>query len=94
MSISNVKVTWRGIKQLVSLKGGKLSFPSRLIVGDDTLTDAKGIANAFNKYYSLIGPTSANAIQSGNIFSVEFLTTSQCNSFFVTPVTTMKVENV
>ena len=49
MSINNVKATWRGIKQLISLKGGKLSFPSRLIVGDDTITDAKSIANVFNK---------------------------------------------
>ena len=64
--VNNIKATWRGIKQLISLKGGKLSFPSRLIVGDDTLTDAKSIANAFNKYFSSIGPTLANAIQPGN----------------------------
>ena len=87
--VNNVKATWRGIKQLISLKGGKLSFPSRLIVGDDTLTDAKSIANEFNKYFSSIGPMLANAIQPGNRSFVEFLTTSQCNSFFVLPVTTM-----
>ena len=55
--VNNVKATWRGIKQLISFKGGKLSFPNRLIVGDDILTDAKSIANAFNKYFSSIGPT-------------------------------------
>ena len=92
--VNNVKATWRGIKQLISLKSGKLSFPSRLIVEDDTLTDAKSIANAFNKYFSSIGPTLANAIQPGNRSLVEFLTTSQCNSFFVSPVVPMEVENV
>ena len=92
--VSNVKATWRGIKQLISPKGGKLSFPSRLIVGDDTLTDTKSVANAFNKYFTSIGPTLANAIQPGNRPFAEFLTTSQCNSFFVTPVIPIEVENV
>ena len=92
--VNNVKATWRGIKQLISFKGGKLSFPNRLIVGDDILTDAKSIANAFNKYFSSIGPTLANTIQPVNKSFVEFLTTSQCNSFFVTPVAPMEVENV
>ena len=58
-----MKATWRGIKQLISLKGGKPSFPNRLIVGDDTLIDAKSIANAFNTYFSSIGPMLANTIQ-------------------------------
>ena len=92
--VNNVKATWRGIKQLISIKGGKPSFPSKLIVGDDTLTDSKSIANAFNKYFSSIGPMLANAIQSGNKSYVDFLTTSQCNSFYVTPVTPMEVETV
>ena len=48
----------------------------------------------FNKYFSSIGPTLANAIQPGNRSFVEFLTTSQCNSFFVLPVTTTEVEDV
>ena len=30
--VNNIKVTWSGIKQLTSLKGGKLSFPSRLLI--------------------------------------------------------------
>ena len=77
-----------GSNAINSLKGDKLSFPSRLIVGDDTLTDGKSIANAFNKYFSSIGPTLANAIQPRNRSFVELLITSQieCNSFFVTPV--------
>ena len=83
-----------GYLAINNLTGGKLSFPSRLIVGDDTLSDAKSIANAFDKYFSLIGPTLTYAIQPGNRSFVEFLTTSQCNSFFVNPVEPMEVENV
>ena len=36
----------------------------------------------------------ASAIQSGNRSYAEFLTTSQCNSFYLMPVTPMDVENV
>ena len=82
------------IKQFISPKGSKLSSPRRLIVGDDTLTDAKSIANAFNKYFSLIGSTLGNAIQPGNRSFVEFLTTSQCNSFYVSPLAPIEVESV
>ena len=71
-----------------------MSCPSKLIVSDNTLTDAKSIANAFNEYFSSIGPSVATAIQSGNRPYAEFLTTSQCNSFYVTPVTPMEAENV
>ena len=92
--VNNVKATWKGIKQLISIKGGKLSFPRRLIVSDNTLTDAKSIANAFNEYFSSIGPSVASDIKSGNRSYAEFLTTSQCSSFYVTPVTPMEVENV
>ena len=52
--VDNVKATWRGIKQLITHKGGKLFFPSRLIVGDVTLTDVKSIAYAFQIPNSLI----------------------------------------
>ena len=82
--VNDVKVTWKGIKQLISIKGGKLSFPSRLIVRDNTLTGAKSIANAFNEHFSSVG-TSVKpliAIQSGNRSYAVFLTTSECNSFY------------
>lgn len=57
--VNHVKAIWRSIKQSINLKGGKLPFQSKLIVGDDTLTDAKSIAHAFNMYFSSIGPTLA-----------------------------------
>ena len=92
--VNNVKATWRVIKQLISLKGDELSFPNRLVVGDDTLTDAKSIASAFNNYFSSIRPMFANTIQPRNRSFVEFVSASQCNSFFVTTVVPMEVENV
>ena len=43
---------WRGIKQIISLKlmsGGGL--PSRILEGDNVLTDSKSIASAFNDFF-------------------------------------------
>ena len=62
----NEKATWKGIKQLISSKRGKLSFPNRLTVDGSTLTDAEGIANAFKKYFASVGPMLVNGIQPGN----------------------------
>ena len=44
--VNNAKATWKGIKQLISSKRSKLSFPNRLTVDGNPLTDAKGMANA------------------------------------------------
>ena len=48
-----------------------LAFPNRLTVDGNTLTDAKGISNAFNKYFASVGPMLANGIQPGNRTFVE-----------------------
>ena len=50
-------------------------------------------ADAFNKYFTSTGPILARAIQSQNRSYVEFLTTSQYNSFHLTVVTLMEVED-
>ena len=85
--VNDAKATWKGIKQLISSKRSKLSFPNWLTVDGNTLTDAKGIANAFNKYFASGGPMLANGIQPGN------RTNSQCNSYYLSPVSTTEVEN-
>ena len=44
-----------GIKQIIALKPQKASLPTRLVMGDSITTDTKGIANAFNDFFSNIG---------------------------------------
>ena len=44
------------------------------------------------KYFSSIGPTLA--IHSSDRSFVEFLTTYQCNSFYLTPVTSIEAEDI
>ena len=71
-----------------------MSFPNRLTVDGSTLTDAEGIANAINKYFVSVGPMLVNGIQPGNRTFVEYLTNSQCNSFYLSPVSPTEVENI
>ena len=75
-------------------KRSKLSFPNRLKVDGNTLTDSKSIANAFNKYSASVGPMLTNGIQPGNRTFAEYLTNSQCNSFYLSPVSPTEVENI
>ena len=92
--LNRAKATWKGIKQLISSKRSKLSFPNRATVDSNTLTDAKGIVNAFNKYFASVGPMLANGIQPSNRTFVEYLTNSQCNSFNLSPISPTEVENI
>ena len=90
--VTLAKATWKGIN--ISSKRSKLSFPNRLTVDGNTLTDAKGITHAFNKYFASVGPMLANGIQPGNRTFEEYLTNSQCKSFYLSLVSATKVENI
>ena len=56
---SNIKNTWKGIRELISnKKATTISIPSKLIFSDKSETkDAKQTANTFNKYFSSISET-------------------------------------
>ena len=62
---NNLKHTWKGIKKLISLKRTSNSVPSAVIKDNIILTNPKGIANVFNKYFKNI----SSSIQSGIKFS-------------------------
>ena len=56
--------------------------------------DSKSIANAFNEYFTSVGPMLANSIQHGNRSFKDFMPPSPCNSFYLKPVTPMEVEDI
>jgi hypothetical protein len=49
----NIKNTWKGIKQLITLKHQPYLVPNLLEVENLKLTNSKSIANAFNNYFPL-----------------------------------------
>ena len=88
----NIKNTWKGITQLITLKIQPYSVPNLLRVDNLNLTNSKLIADAFNNYFSNIGSNIANTIPTVDISFEKFLNNSLCHSFFLSPVTTLEVE--
>ena len=91
----NIKETWKGIKQLITLKKTAYSTPTTLKIGNTKITDTKSIANEFNKYFANVGSNLANAIPVVNTSFEEFLRLckSPCSSFVLFPVTTHEIED-
>ena len=90
---ANIKETWRGIKQLITLKQTNSFVPTTVTIGNSKLTNPQCIANAFNNYFATIGPNLANAIPSVNTSVNSYLNGPLCNSFFLYPVNTTEIEN-
>ena len=53
-NLNNLKNTWKGIKNLISLKNVSHSSPSSIYYNNKTLTSPFEITNAFNNYFSNI----------------------------------------
>ena len=91
----NIKETWKGIKQLITLKKTAYSTPTTLKIGNTNITDTKSIANEFIKYFANVGSNLANAIPVVYTSFEEFLRLckSPCSSFVLFPVTTHEIED-
>ena len=77
----NIKKTWAGIKELVTLKPTGFRLPTKIISNNITLNDSSEIASTFNRHFSLIGSKLAENISSVNINTLSFLSTPLQNSF-------------
>ena len=91
------KHTWKGIKQLVTIKATKSSERSKIRVNNTGLTDAKSIADAFHNYFSTIGPNLAANIPTVNTSLYNFLSNSsnpQLNSFYLSPTNLAEIEQI
>ena len=53
-NIKDLKNTWKGIKNIISLKSSNQISPNATIDNNVTLKNPITIANAFNKYFSTI----------------------------------------
>lgn len=58
----DIKKTWQIIKEVIGNKKTVSSFPKRLISNGEEITDAKTIAEIFNKFFVNVGPKLASAI--------------------------------
>ena len=49
-----MKNTWKGIKNMITLKNHSSDFPRTLSVNDVTISNPCDIANAFNDYFTSV----------------------------------------
>ena len=89
-----MKVTWKCIKKLISLKKTSNSEPSAVIENNITLTKLEDIANAFNKYFINISRTIQSTIKFSRSKCHDFLPDIDINSFIIKPVHKTEMQNI
>ena len=80
-----MKNTWKGIKNLISLKNVSHSSPSSIYYNNKTVTSPFEIANAFNNYFSNIALDIQSSIKYSAKEFHEFLPPLSIKSFFLSP---------
>ena len=53
-NINNLKNTWKGIRQIISLKPQSFHAPTKIIKDNIELVEGKSIADAFNDFFANI----------------------------------------
>ena len=84
-NLNNLKNTWKGIKNLISLKNVSHSSPSSIYYNNKTVTSPFEIANAFNNYFSNIALDIQSSIKYSAKEFHEFLPPLNIKSFFLSP---------
>ena len=89
---SNMKNIWKGIKQIINSKPrGSSSSPSKILEGENVLTDSKSIANAFNNFFANIGNNLATSMPSVEATPMDSMSNQQLNSIFLNPITSEEI---
>ena len=78
---------WKGIQQLITLKHESKRQPSIITVKGKDVTNPKNIANAFNNFFTNIGPSLSKTIPQSKENFKNFLNNSSLNLFVLMPVT-------
>ena len=90
-----MKNIWKGIKQIINSKPrGSSSSPSKILEGENVLTDSKSIANAFNNFFANIGNNLATSIPSVEATPMDFMSNQQLNSIFLNPITSEEINKL
>ena len=90
----DTSLTWKGIRQFITLKHKNKRQPSIITVKGKDVTNPKNIANAFKIFFTNIGPSlSKTILQSKNNFA-NFLNNSSLNSFVLSQLPMMRYDNL
>ena len=91
-NLNNIKKSWDGIRILTG-KGKKSTDIKSIFYENSTITDAKKIAESFNKYFSTIA-NDLDAIIPSNANNSSFNIPNVFNSFFLRPTSPHEISNI
>ncbi len=84
-SKNDLKATWKLINELINKKNNKRPLPSSFNSNGRTITDPVKIANEFCHYFTNIGPTLANKIQTTNSAFQNFVGPANDQTIYLRP---------
>ena len=85
------KQVWKGINNLLSRNKSKNSQEIKLNINGRLISDPKPVANAFNNFFTSVAQNLVEKLTPSNKNFKDYLTDSNSDSFFVTPVTPSEV---
>ena len=91
---SDTKSIWRGIRSIISLKLLGNSIPSKLLLEDVELKDSKLIANAFNNFFTNVGPNLANVIPDTNVSPMSYMPNNSSNQLILEKVSAKEISDI
>ena len=78
----NAKNTWSGIKSIININNSPKNNPTSLLIGEETISDPKVIADTFNNYFSTIAQKLQSKIFHPSQDYKKYLKSRNENSFF------------
>ena len=91
---SDTSQIWKGIKSIVTLKSKCQYKPTTLNFNDNTISEPLDIANAFNEFFTRIGPSLSETIPKSNQPFQSFLRNRTLESFFLNPTNTDEITKI
>ena len=89
---NNIKKTWEGINNIISVKNTNKSVPSCIATGESHITDPKQIAKKFNEYFSSIAANIEKKLIKTNNKYNDYLNHPNPNSIFLSSVLAEEVK--
>lgn len=84
---ANIKKTWEGIRNIVNISKKNRILPSKIIDGNNIISEKNDIAGSLNNFFVNIGNMVENKIPQGKNNFMTYLKDKNANSIILRPVT-------
>ena len=95
-NLNNMKNTWKGIKNIINLNNNKDAKITQLHYNNENINTNIGMANAFNDFFTKVGPTLDNDIPNAtNLRNPNiYLSTKIPHSLILSPTSPQEISNI